>query len=255
MSNKDFRFKRFSIKQSDTAMKVSTDAILLGAWCRVSRDMQTALDIGAGTGVLSLMVAQRGEEWGLEVDGVEIDTKSALQAKGNVDDSPWSDNVALYNMSIQSFLSQQRTASNGRKYDLIISNPPYFSDPLLSPDSARSAARHTTRLSLDDLAQVASQLLREEGVFALILPFETTELFVETADRHSLFNSRRTIVHTTPESDPKRVLLEFMLKNKGELGLDGESQTTQISYLTIRDSVAGFNSEYKELTKAFYLNF
>lgn len=229
-----FRFKRFTIEQDRTAMKVGTDGVLLGAWVSLSGDERRILDVGTGTGVIALMLAQRSEA---VVDGVEIDVASAEQARENVDASPWSDRVTIYNSDIQSY--------SGERCDLIVSNPPYFVDSQLSPSAQRTTARHTTDLSFRELSEAVERLLTHDGRFALILPVVEMQIFErELSDR--LFLVRCCEVHSVAGAPVKRIMCEF-------------SPTYAVPInetLTIEEGEhLQYTDEYRALTRDFYLKF
>lgn len=202
-----FRFKQFAIEQDRTPMKVGTDGVLLGAWVRVGGDERRILDIGTGTAVIALMMAQRCAE--AMVDGVEIDEASAEQARENVEASPWSDRVAIHHSQVQSFTPSYN-------YDLIVANPPYFVDSLLSPDEGRSVARHTTELSFEELTDAVVRLLDDGGRFALILPVVESERF-EGVCSDRLECVRRCEVVSREGLLPKRILAEYQKSCKGQI--------------------------------------
>ncbi|MDR1543475.1 MAG: methyltransferase [Prevotellaceae bacterium] len=233
--SKDFHFKKFSICQAQSAMKVGTDGVLLGAWCSIG-EAKTALDIGCGTGVIALMLAQRNPN--LRVDAVEIDENSAKEAVFNVKNSPFKDRIAVFCENIVS-----TTLNN--QYDLIVSNPPFFENSLKPPCKQRAAARHTDSLSFEQLVKISSENLTENGVFSVVLPALQTENFIEICKEFSLNLFRRTDVFTTPTSKLRRCLLEF---SKQDIPLF-------YNHLTIEYSSNNFTSEYKNLMQEFYLKF
>lgn len=238
----DFRFKRFYISQAGCAMKVGTDGVLLGAWCTVSPRFKKALDIGAGTGVIAIMLAQRGEDHGLRVDAVEIDSPSFFKAQENASKCEWSDRVAVTECAIQDYM----TGASG-EYDLIVSNPPYFNDSLLPPDAARTNARHTTTLNHAELLFNVSRLLTAGGIFAVVLPYPQADGFIGLAESEGLCLSRRTDVYPTSRSDAKRSLVEFC---KADSAVRGSTDM-----LVIENAPLDYTAEYMELTKDFYLKF
>ncbi|MDR2684057.1 MAG: methyltransferase [Prevotellaceae bacterium] len=235
--NNVFQFKKFSIKQSQSAMKVGTDGVLLGSWC-MANNAETALDIGCGTGLIALMLAQRFPN--LQIDAVEIDLLSANEAKFNAENSSFNNKISVWNANINDFIKK-----NTKMFDLIISNPPFFENSLKSPDNQRTAARHTDSLSFEQLSETASKNLSDSGVFAVILPALQTGSFIDLCKNFSLNPIRRTDVYTTPKSKVRRCLLEF---SKQCLPLI-------FNQLTIEYSSNNFTEEYKNLTKEFYLKF
>ncbi len=264
-----FRFKRFAVAQGGAAMKVGTDGVLLGAWCPMGHSPARVLDIGTGTGLIALMAAQRGEAWGCEVDAVEIDPGAAAQARTNFAASPWAERLEVYNSDIQRFVgieglcdgqrslppphagSEHPVAdgslqNNTRKtYNLVISNPPFFSDSLVPPDERRAMARHTATLSYGDLVQCAAAAMSDDGVFAVVVPFDHAAELTAAAAQHGLYPNRRLDVRPTPERPPHRAMLAF--------GRHAASPARDT--LTIEASRHDYTPEYRELTREFYLKF
>ena len=171
-SGSHFHFKKFSVAHDKSTHKVGTDGVLLGAWVSLE-EVQRILDVGTGTGVISLMLAQRTPET-VTIDAVEIEEDDALQAAENVRQSPWPEKIKVYHKTIQAF-------SPGKKYDLIISNPPFFVESWLPPEKKRSQARHTEQLSFEELLESATRLLSANGRLAVILPFQEGLQFIESA--------------------------------------------------------------------------
>ncbi len=232
-----FSFKKFTIEQDRTAMKVGTDGVLLGAWVSME-GARSILDIGTGTGLIALMMAQRNAA--ARVDAVEIDRASAEQAAENVSRSDWADRVSIHHSDIQSF-------APAAKYDLIVTNPPYFVNSLHSPSSSRTAARHTCDLSFRDLALSAVRLLSGGGRFALILPLEESRLFdCEALGRLTL--ARRCEVRSREATPVKRVMSEYTLLREGVA-------TTREELTIERGTPPQFSEEYRALTADFYLKF
>lgn len=233
MSNPYFQFKQFTVYQDRCAMKVGTDGVLLGAWADVS-SAHSILDIGTGTGLIALMVAQRSEAC---VTALEIDVEASKQALENVERSPWNDKIKVLNLSLQEYDSQM-------KYDHIISNPPYFNQSLKSPKEGRTTARHTDTLSYDDLLKGVARLLEERGTFSVILPSSEKECFVTLAEQYHLHPVRITEVLPTPVSTPKRFMAEFTF------------QVVECQQTSLTIESAGrhqYSDEYKQLTEQFYL--
>lgn len=229
-----FRFKRFTVRQPNAAMKVGTDGVLLGAWVGVRDTDRRILDIGTGTGVIALMMAQRCE--GARVTALEIDGPSAADARDNAAASPWSGRVEVVECDAALYDTPER-------FDLIVSNPPYFVDSLLPPDKGRAAARHAASLPFGELVRTVVRLLAPGGRFALILPVEESRMFCEEA-RGALWPVRVTEVCSTPRSGVIRLLTEFRAE---------PAAVAETSRLVIDDG--GFTPEYRELTKDFYLKF
>jgi tRNA1Val (adenine37-N6)-methyltransferase len=235
MSNNYFQFKQFTVFHDRCSMKVSTDGVLLGAWAEVDH-IDLALDIGTGSGLIALMIAQRS---GALIDAVEIDPPAYQQACENVDRSPWKGRIHVYSGSFQLFV-----AVPPKKYDLIISNPPYFRDALKSPDKGRSKARHDISLTHEELLKGASLLLAPQGKFCVILPYSELENFAELASIYRLYCHRFTAAKANPGAVYSRVLMAF-----GPVPA-GKPVRTE---LTIRKADGLYSEDYRGLTKDFYL--
>ncbi|MBO5875596.1 MAG: methyltransferase [Alistipes sp.] len=235
MLNYMFRFKQFTVHQQRSAMKVGTDGVLIGAWASVRGTDRAVLDIGTGTGLIALMIAQRNPK--AEIVAVEIDAESAEQARENVAASPWSNRIRVEECAVQEFVAEQ-------KFDLFVSNPPYFVDSFKCSDESRNTARHTDTLSFVELMRSAERLLAPDGRFAVIVPSEAA-LSVIAAGRLHLV--RRCDVRSKPKGSPKRVMLEFSPRFEGAAVREE---------MTIGDgSNGGYSPEYIALTRDFYLKF
>jgi len=231
-----FRFKQFQITDDHSAMKVGTDAVILGAWTKL-QNINTVLDIGSGAGLLSLMLAQRNSA--SSITAVEIDKGAVDDAKYNFSNSPWSNRLNVVHSDIRSFRAEE-------KFDLIISNPPFFKNSLLPDFSARAGARHDSNLSLDDLLIFVKQNLAHEGHFALVFPFDRETELLNLAKTIGLFPCK--IMHTKNKSSAqiKRSFIEFSY-NKNE--------AVKMDLLEIRNGESEYSAAYKRLTKEFYLKF
>lgn len=186
-------------------MKVGTDGVLLGAWVSVRPSDRRILDIGTGTGLIALMMAQRVP--GARITGVDVEDIS--QARENADASPWGGRVAFVQCPVQEFAPQER-------FDLVVSNPPFFVGSLTCPDAGRTTARHAVRLPFGDLRDAVVRLLSDEGRFAVVLPADEAARFIGIC-RDVLLPVRRTDVRTTPRRAAKRVLLEFVRTPSGDV--------------------------------------
>ena len=202
MGTPDFRFRQFTIRHDRCAMKVGTDGVLLGAWAAVPPS-GTVLDIGTGTGLIALMVAQRAPQ--AHVVGIDIDAAAVLQAKENVAASPFSSRVSIRQAELSVY-----AASFTERYAAIVCNPPFFTESLLPPNQARSAARHEQSLPFPTLVSCASQLLQDDGSFNVILPSSALGDFRSEAFAHDLVLTRLCHVRTTPSKPPKRILGTFV---------------------------------------------
>jgi tRNA1Val (adenine37-N6)-methyltransferase len=196
----DFSLKQFDIKQDRTAMKVGTDGLLLGAWAQGGKRV---LDIGTGTGLIALMMAQRFHE--AHVDAIDIDADAASQAEDNACRSPFADRVAVRCVSLQEYVAE-------RKYDSIVCNPPFFTQSLQSPDSKRTLARHSVALPFDDLFRHARRLMSDDGVLSIVVPSDALSQIETAAVMNNLFLVRRCFVRTTRKKPARRLLLSFSQK-------------------------------------------
>ena len=238
MRNSCFYFKQFAIAQDKCAMKVGTDGILLGAWAKLPENAKI-LDIGSGTGLLALMLAQRSQSSSTFIDAVEIDHDAYQQAKENIESSPWRDRINIDHASIQDW-----AIACSRQYDLIISNPPFFENAFKPSQNSRNLARHSDSLSQTDILQIASQLLKPNGHLAVIYPTDLANNFLAKAQSFNLFCDRQVHVKPTPQSPVKRILLE----------LSPTQYPVQATTLTIEESKHLYTQDYIALVKDFYLN-
>lgn len=231
MAGTQFTFRQFIVRQERCAMKVGTDGVLLGAWAAGGRRI---LDIGTGTGLVALMMAQRFPD--SEVVGVDIDDEAVAQACENVLKSPFAARVSVIRSAIQDFYSSV--------FDTIVSNPPYFHHSLKNPDSRRSLARHTDSLSYRDLMKAASRLLTPEGNMSIVLPADAIRDVESEAVIYGFFSSKRYFIKTKASKPPKRVLLEFSRQPPA---------VCQQLELCLTDGTGNRSDWYHQLTKNFYL--
>ncbi|MCM1518335.1 MAG: methyltransferase [Pseudoflavonifractor sp.] len=232
-----FRFKRFSIVNELSAMKISTDGVLLGAWCDVSRDM-SIIDAGAGTGLIALMAAQRSDA---TITAVEIDPVAATEASGNVTSSPWHSRITVVRGDFN------RLASEGLlpKADHIISNPPYFKTTLQAPDRSRRLARHDCGFGYESLLRAAPSILAaDNGRLSMISPADREDDILFDAEISHMHLRRLTRVSTVEGRAPSRILWEFSV-------LAGPVIDTA---LTIRDRDNAYTPQYRGLVNDFYIN-
>lgn len=235
MGNSWFQFQQFRINQDRTAMKISTDAVLLGALAKKD-DPAQILDIGTGTGVISLMLAQRYSN--AKVLGIEIDLDAAEQAKENAEASVFSHRVEILQMPIQTFKTSQ-------KFDLIVSNPPYFPDHLKSTDQKRNQALHTDQLSFEELLEKVKELLDQRGTFWVILPPRQMQDFVILAEMKGLFPYE---VNQVRDSAGKKVQREIV-------GFSFEQALSIQKEILIKDESGEAHESYRSVVKGFLLNF
>lgn len=196
-----FRFKQFSISQEYGVMKVGTDGVLLGAWV-ATETAKNALDIGCGTGLIGIMLGQRAPS--MRIDAVEIDSAAAGEAKENAAAAPWSDRLEVFETSIQEF-----ARTTDRRYDLIVSNPPFFTGGVHNASDDRTAVRHTVKLPHGDLLRAVQTLLLPQGRFAVILPLIEGLRFAEMAQRYQLYPRKKCEIRPRLDKSTNRLLLEF----------------------------------------------
>ena len=233
--NDYFRFKKFTIKQDKCAMKVGTDGVLLGSWVSI-RKCRAILDVGTGTGLIALMLAQRSEA---SIDAIDIDKEAVLQAGENISTSPFAGRIRTFHASFDEFVS-----APAGTYDLIVSNPPYFNQSLKNPDDKRATARHTDSFSYASLIRKGKALLHPEGRLAFILPSDQEKELLETIRQNDMHLTRRTDIFPTPTSLPKRILVE--------VSPDSLSHPVHDS-LTIEVGRHEYTAAFQALTKEFYL--
>ena len=231
-----FQFKQFIIQQDRCAMKVGTDGVLLGAWAPVEHNPFSILDIGAGTGLIALMLAQRSHAE--QVDALEIDEDAYEQCVDNFENSPWGDRLFCYHAGLDEFMEEPED-----EYDLIVSNPPFYTDDYKSGDEQRDTARFADALPFEDLAEAASILLSDIGIFAVIIPYKEEERFIALAAENELFPIKITRVKGTPSSEIKRSLIAFSRIQKEPV----------IDELVIETARHQYTPEYTALTQDFYL--
>ena len=258
MASAFFRFKQFSVWHDRCAMKVGTDGVLLGAWCPLpiannqspianSQSPYRLLDIGTGSGLIALMLAQRieairennPEMREVTIHAIDIDADAVAQATDNFALSPWRKWLFAHHSTLQQW------ETTGEGYDLIVSNPPYFQDSLKNPDNQRSMARHTDTLSYTDLITHATRLLHPHGVLALILPIEAEHEIRTLATRNNLQITHITYVFPKPNKPAKRLLIA--------LSKQKQSEETQTNTFYIESECAPRSQEYQKLTEDFYL--
>lgn len=237
MSNEYFKFKQFTVYHDRCAMKVGTDGVLLGAWAPTGSRI---LDIGTGTGLISLMLAQRcGDSL---IDAIEIDEDAALQARDNADSSDFGKRINIFHTSLQDFT--QNCIEKGNLYDSIVSNPPFYTEDTACPESKRHSARHTESLSYNDLCRCASQLLAKGGSFSVIVPSTAKDNISFEAGMNGLFIKNICHVRTVPRKVPKRIMITF--SNTRDNDVFTEEQNLM--------NADGTRSEwYNNITSDFYL--
>jgi len=257
-----FHFKRFDVFNSSSALKVGTDAVLLGAATILKGNEKRILDIGTGTGVIALMLAQRTAHDGSEpcdgktipvsgpqIIGIDIDAAAANEASRSFEASPWNERLFAQHCALSEYADQLYHPDGPAKhelFDLIVSNPPYYDDSLPAPDKRRNEARHTDSLSFREVISFAGDFLAPEGRLALILPFDVQRPLLRFASSFGLFPGNLLSVRTTSGKAPGRLIAQFTRSRIIPVPAN--------QMLTIRHD-GGYTDEYIELTKDFYLNF
>ena len=237
MANDYFNFREFTVYHDQCAMKVGTDAVLIGAWTDLGCSRRI-LDIGTGTGIIALMCAQR---CGASIVAVDIDEGAVRQARSNVAASPWGDRIEVMHGDITRLA---QGVEFQHQFDTLISNPPYFQEQVKCPEAQRNMARHTDSLTFDELLGAAECLLCDGGTLSVVLPAAAAADFITLALRHGLYLCRQTWVHTKVGKVAKRVLMCFM---------NGVVGATVSGHLNMRDVNGVVDEEYRRLTEEFYL--
>ena len=232
-----FQFKQFSIQQNQCAMKVGTDSVLLGAWCPIENNPFSVLDIGAGTGILSLMIAQRSNAE--QIDALEIDEEAYEQCVENFENSPWGDRLFCFHAGLDEFVEEPED-----EYDLILSNPPFYAENYKSENEQRDLARFQDAMPFEDLIEAVNLLLSENGVFAVIIPHKEEERFIDLCAQAELFPIKVTRVKGSHNTPIVRSLLAFKRFELPVLSADE---------LVIEINRHEYTNEYIALTKDFYL--
>jgi len=232
-----FNFKQFTVQQDKCAMKIGTDGVLLGAWCPIDNNPFSVLDIGAGTGILSLMLAQRSHA--KQIDALEIDVDAYEQCVDNFEKSPWSDRLFCFHAGLDEFIAEPED-----EYDLIISNPPFYSENYKTSNFYRDLARFQDALPFEDLIEAVDLLLSENGIFAVIIPYKEEERFIDLCAEVELYPVKVTRVKGSNTTPIVRSLLAF--------------KRYELSVLTADEMVIEINrheytDDYIQLTKEFYL--
>lgn len=232
-----FQFKQFSVQDDKCAMKIGTDGVLLGAWSPIENNPKSILDIGTGTGIIALMLAQRTNAH--QIDAIEIDENAYEQATENFENSPWSDRLFCFHAGLDELIDDPE-----EEYDLIVSNPPFYSEDYKTNDQSRDLARFQDAMPFEDLVEAADLLLSENGIFVVIIPYKEEENFIDLCAESELFPIKITRVKGSHTSPIVRSLLAFKRF---------EMSTLNTNELVIEINRHEYTNDYIELTKDFYL--
>jgi tRNA1Val (adenine37-N6)-methyltransferase len=232
-----FQFKQFSVEQDRTAMKIGTDGVLLGAWTPIDNNPFSILDVGTGTGIIALMLAQRSAAE--QIDALEIDEDAYEQATDNFENSLWNDRLFCFHAGLDEFVEEPED-----EYDIIVSNPPFYSEDFKSNNEQRDLARFQDAMPFEQLIEAAALLLSEKGVFSVIIPFKEESTFLALAHKQELYPLKITRVKGTPTSETKRSLLAFSRNCNAD---------SPVEELIIETERHCYTPEYITLTKDFYL--
>lgn len=238
-----FKFKQFQVNQDKCAMKIGTDGVLLGAWATIPNNTFSILDIGTGTGVIALMLAQRSDADNIEA--IELDDDAFEQCTDNFENSPWADRLFCFHAGFDEFVDEytSETIEISELYDVIVSNPPFYSEDVSSGDASRDSARQNSSLPFDELLTGVSKLLAPNGVFSTIIPFKEEVNFIVLAESQKLFPIKITRVKGHKDAEVKRSLIAFSF----------QKETYITDELVIEKERHLYTDEYIALTKDFYL--
>ena len=252
MANTFFQFKKFIVHQAHTSMKVCTDACLFGAWAASDPQVMNAhkiLDIGAGTGLLSLLITQANNK--ATITAVEIEPAAAIEAASNFKLSPWADQLNLMHDDIQNFGNHANTF-----YDIIITNPPFYEGDLKSPDENKNTAAHSTALPWNILIENATKLLTDGGSFFVLIPTLRAYTMQKLCHNHGLQLVEEVLVHNTAKTLPIRAMQKFIKKNEAQMDAEKTNDITQVkrTKIYIKDADNNYSPEFNDLLKDYYLH-
>ncbi len=229
-----FQFKQFKVEDDQSAMKVGTDGVLLGAWIE-TKNARQILDIGTGSGLIALMMAQKSKA---QINAIDIDKQSAKQAQSNFQKSPWKAQLNAEHISLQEFCKNAT-----QKYDLIVSNPPFFVNSLKSPSNNKNRSKHTDELTYEELVHGITNFLTSKGRACLILPYAESKLFVNIALVENIYLNKRLKIRPKATKEINRVLMEFSF-HKTKL---------KENEIYLREENNKFSEDYDSLCKNYYL--
>jgi len=252
VANTFFQFKKFIVHQAHTSMKVCTDACLFGAWAASDPQVMNAhkiLDIGAGTGLLSLLLAQANNN--ATITAVEIEPAAATEAASNFKLSPWADQLNLVHDDIRNFGNHANTV-----YDIIITNPPFYEGDLKSPDENKNTAAHSTALPWNILVENVAKLLTDGGSFFVLIPTLRAYTMQKLCDTNGLQLEEEVLVHNTAKTLPIRAMQKFTKKNVAQMDAEKINIVPQVKRkkIFIKDTDNNYSPEFNALLKDYYLH-
>lgn len=235
MSNSYFRFKEFTVQQDRCAMKITTDACLQGAWTPLPTAAATVLDIGTGTGLLALMLAQRNPA--MHIDAIELDAEAAMQAAENAAASPWANRITVLQGDVSAYAFT-------KKYDVVITNPPFFNSSLLGPDARRNSARHTHSLSYPALLQAVDGCLAPGGYLSILLPVAEFAIWQQHCAANGWYNVGQLHICHRPGAAAKRIIGLFSRQ---------DTPIASSEELTIYNTDGAYSADFSRLLGPYYL--
>lgn len=237
MDRRPFFFKKFGMFHHRSTMRIGTDAVLFAQWVEVCSS-DNALDVGTGSGIIPLILSQKGAD---SVDAVELDEDSYEEAKLNFNISVWSDKLNVFHEDVRVFADNVN-----KKYDLIVSNPPFYSSDVKPVDEKKVKARHVSTLSFGDLICCAKKMMKEDARFAVVLPYYESRIFINEAERHGLHLQKEMLIKPKEDKEPNRVNMQFVKY---------DVDNAETKYFTIRNEDYSYTEEYKYFLKDYYLDF
>ncbi len=252
-TRRPFRMKEFEIIDQKSANKIGVDGVMIASWCDISPDSTRILDVGCGCGIITIMLAQRAKN--AFVEGIDIEPDAVDEATENAQISPFSDRIRIYNKDFSELMNEIKSGMRER-YDLIVSNPPFFNSGVDPGMSKRMLARHSGSLSPEILIRFASSCLNENGKLSIIAPYDNLDNYLICARQNNMSPEKICVIRGNPHSEPKRVMLSFSVNLMGSHDDKIiESKGLNVEELLIEEAPGIYSKEYIELGRPFYLKF